>query len=97
MAFVDVDPAGILIASKLPYLVDMVTPELGELEAQLSSPQTGRRDLFRDQYPLAGTALSALDSKNRLWQICALVLTNRSAVVQERWIEGPKYVLIAGD
>lgn len=97
MAFVDVDPAGILIASNLPGLVGMVTPTLVELEAQLSSPQSGRRDLFRDQYPLAGTVLSTIDRQNPLWRVCALVLTHRSAVVQERWIEGATCVLIAGD
>ena len=86
LAFVDADPAGVMIAAGLPSFVGMVTPDLLALEEQLSSPQTGRRDLFQDQYPSVRSALTDIDQWNPARRVCDLILKFRAGVVQERWI-----------
>lgn len=86
LAFVDADPSGIVIAASLPGFIGLVTPELETLERQLASPQTGRRDLFRDQYPNVQTVLDGIDHDSPCRQILDLILRHRSGVVQERWI-----------
>lgn len=55
-AFMDADPAGVAIASLLPNLVGMVLPQPDALEEQLRTPQTGRKDLFLDQYTIYSVA-----------------------------------------
>lgn len=86
LAFVDADPAGVVIAANLPGLVGMITPDLSTLDQQLSSPQTGRRDLFQDQYPSVQTAIAEIPEDAPCRPVLALILKHRSAVVQERWI-----------
>lgn len=88
LAFVDADPAGVAIAAGLPGLAGMVTPDLVTLEAQLSSPKMGRRDLFQDQYPNVQNAIAAIPHGTPCRPVLDLVLKYRSAVVQERWIGG---------
>jgi len=88
LAFVDADPAGVAIAAGLPGLVGMVVPDLLTLEVQLSSPQTGRRDLFQDQYPNVQNAIAAIPHGAPCRPVLDLILKCRSAVVQERWIGG---------
>lgn len=86
LAFVDADLAGVVIATSLPWLVGMVTPDLPTLNQQLSSPQIGRRDLFQDQYPSLQNAIAGISADAPCWIVLDLILKYRSAVVQERWI-----------
>lgn len=86
LAFVDADPAGVAIAASLPGLAGMVTPDLLTLEDQLFSPQTGRRDLFQDQYPSVQNLIAAIPHGTPCRPVLDLILKFRSAVVQERWI-----------
>lgn len=96
MAFVDADPAGVVIAAGLPGLVGMVTPDIAVLEEQLFSPQTGRRDLFHDQYSGIATALANIDQQSPARTVCDLILKYRSSVVQERWLGRDTCILIGG-
>ncbi|MDK9691443.1 DUF7281 domain-containing protein [Azospira sp.] len=86
LAFVDADLAGVVIATSLPWLVGMVTPDLPTLNQQLSSPQIGRRDLFQDQYPSLQNAIAGISADAPCRIVLDLILKYRSAVVQERWI-----------
>lgn len=86
LAFVDADPSGIMIAANLPGIIGLVTPDLVTLEEQLASPRTGRRDLFRDQYPRVQNTLDGIDLDSPCRRVLDLILKHRSGVVQERWI-----------
>ena len=86
LAFVDADPAGVVIAAGLPWLVGMVTPDLLTLNKQLSSPQIGRRDLFQVQYSSVQNAIAGIPADAPCRLVLDLILKYRSAVVQERWI-----------
>lgn len=86
LAFVDADPAGVVIAASLPWLVGMVTPDLSTLNQQLSSPKIGRRDLFQNQYPSFQNAIAGIPADAPCRLVLDLILKHRSAVVQERWI-----------
>lgn len=80
LAFVDADPAGVVIAVSLPWLV------LPTLNQQLSSPQIGRRDLFQDQYPSVQNAIAGIPADAPCRLVLDLILKYRSAVIQECWI-----------
>lgn len=86
LAFVDADPAGVVIAANLPGVVGVVTPDLATLDEQLASPQIGRRDLFLEQFPSVQNALSAISPESHCWTVLNLILRHRSGVVQERWL-----------
>lgn len=86
LAFMDIDPAGIFMANKLPNLVAMIAPAKDVLEIQLSSPQTGRRDLFQSQHLNYGNALNDLPSNSPCLSLWQLVEKHRAGIVQERWI-----------
>jgi len=86
LAFMDIDPAGIFMASKLPKLIAMIAPRVKLLEAQLSSPQTGRRDLFQSQHLKYAQTLNNLPNTSPCLSLWHLVDKHRSGVVQERWI-----------
>lgn len=88
LAFVDADPAGVAIASQLPNLVGMVLPPLDVLEEQLSNPQTARKNLFMDQYPVYGQALDTLGGDHPCHPVWKLISKCAAGVVQERWIHG---------
>lgn len=94
LAFVDADPAGMVIAANLPGLVGVVAPDLHILEGQLASPQTGRRDLFADQYASVQNALHEIAQDSPCRPVLDLILKHRSGVVQERWIGRDLCVLI---
>ena len=87
LAFMDADPAGIAIASKLPNLVGMVLPPLDALEEQLRNPQTARKNLFMDQYPVYGQALDGLGGDHPCHPVWKLISKYAAGVVQERWIK----------
>ncbi|HEY4697446.1 MAG TPA: hypothetical protein VIH29_05495 [Gallionella sp.] len=86
LAFMDIDPAGIFMANKLPKLVAMIAPIKDTLEIQLSSPQTGRRDLFQSQYLNYGNALNDLPINSPCLSLWHLVEKHRAGIVQEHWI-----------
>lgn len=86
LAFMDIDPAGIFMASKLQNLVAMIAPAKDVLEIQLSSPQIGRRDLFQSQYLNYGKALNNLPITSPCFSLWHLVQMHRAGIVQERWI-----------
>lgn len=86
LAYVDVDPASLAMASRLPRIVGVVAPEATVLEKQLASPKIARTDRFQAQYPRAEDELSQMDPANACAALWALVLKHRSAVMQERWI-----------
>lgn len=86
LAFMDIDPAGIFMASKLPNLVAMIAPAKDTLEMQLGSPQAGRRDLFQSQCLNYGNALNNLPINSPCLSLWHLVEKHRAGIVQERWI-----------
>ena len=86
LAFMDIDPAGIFMAKQLPKLIAMIAPAEDALEKQLSSPQTGRRDLFQSQYLNYGNALNDLPINSPCLSLWHLVEKHRAGIVQERWI-----------
>lgn len=86
LAFMDADPAGIYMASKLPGLVGMVLPSIEELESLLSNTKTARLDLFHEQSPIYGGKLDKLDVNHPCKQVWNLVSKHAAGIVQERWI-----------
>ena len=86
LAFMDIDPAGIFMAYKLPRLIAMIAPAKEALEIQLSSPRTGRRDIFQSQYASYGNALNKLPINSPCLSLWRLVEKHRAGIVQERWI-----------
>ena len=86
LAFMDIDPAGIATAAKLPRLAGMLAPEATILEPLLAAAQSGRRDLFQAQYAVHGQQLDDLGSEHPGAMLWLLLVKHRSAVVQERWI-----------
>lgn len=85
LAFVDVDLASIVIASNLPNIVGMVTPQADELDRQLSDG-SARKDLFYNQHPVYASTLESLTNTHCCYQIWKLVSKHKACVVQERWI-----------
>jgi len=86
MAFVDIDPSGLLIANSFDNLVAVIAPSAHVLAEQLASPATGRRDLFVQQYPGASMSLDRLQDSSPVFPLWELVLEHRAGVVQERWV-----------
>lgn len=87
LAFVDADPAGVAIASQFPNLFGMVLPPLDTLKEQLHNPQTARKDLFMDQYPVYGQTLDTLGRDHPCYPAWKLISKSASGVVQERWVQ----------
>lgn len=83
----DADPAGVAIASQLPAIVGMVLPPVDVLEEQLRNPQTARKDLFMDQYPVYGQVLDSLGCEHPCHAVWNLISKCAAGVVQERWIQ----------
>lgn len=88
LAFMDADPAGILMASRMPYLVGMVTPSIERLTEQLSSAKTRRNDLWLQQCPQAASVLDALSEGHPCYKIWQLLKQYQGGIVQERWLDG---------
>ena len=84
LAFVDIDPAGLLIATQQPRLDAIVAPPEAILRAALLAP-TGRRDRYQAQFAQAAPALDALPSRHPVAPLWALLKETRSAVMQERF------------
>lgn len=83
-AFVDYDPAGLLIAAKLPRLAGILAPEPERLERDLAR---GLADRYRDQLPAAAAALDTCASEpvRSLW---ARLRCHGRALPQERYLIG---------
>jgi hypothetical protein len=81
-AFVDYDPAGLLIADGLPRLAGIVAPEPERLERELAH---GLSQRYQDQLPMAAAALgvSASEPVRRLW---AVIRRHGRALPQERYL-----------
>lgn len=81
-AFVDYDPAGLLIADRLPRLAGILAPESDRLERDLAH---GLAERYRDQLPVAGAALdvSMHEPVRRLW---AILRRHGRALPQERYL-----------
>lgn len=81
-AFVDYDPAGLLIADRLPRLAGVIAPDPDRLERDLAHGLPGR---YQDQLPMAAAALDA--SRNEpvraLW---AVIRRHGRALPQEHYL-----------
>ena len=84
-AFVDYDPAGLLIAAGLPRLAGIIAPELARLEQDLAQ---GLPQRYQDQLPMAAAALDASRNEpvRRLW---ALIRRHGRALPQEHYLVDP--------
>ncbi|MBK1645848.1 hypothetical protein CKO25_14530 [Thiocapsa imhoffii] len=67
-AFVDYDPAGLLIAAGLPRLAGIIAPEPARLERDLAQGLTGR---YQDQLPMSMAALDTSGNQHvrALWTL----------------------------
>jgi hypothetical protein len=83
-AFVDYDPAGLLIAAGLPGLAGILAPPPGQLELDLARGLPGR---YEDQLPMAAAALDACTSPpvRALW---AMIRRHGRALPQEFYLGG---------
>ncbi len=81
-AFVDYDPAGLLIAAGLPRLAGIIAPEPARLERDLAHGLPGR---YQDQLPMAAATLDASRNEpvRRLW---ALIRRHGRALPQELYL-----------
>ena len=81
-AFVDYDPAGLLIAAALPGLAGLIAPPLERLEHDLAQ---GLAERYQAQLPMAAAALDASPSApvRRLWTI---IRHHGRALPQERYL-----------
>lgn len=86
LAFVDIDPNGLVIANQFSRLAGVIAPEIAILEELLRSPQTGRRDLFQSQYPGCRHVLDSLPEDSPCRPLWDLISEHRAGLVQERWI-----------
>jgi hypothetical protein len=84
-AFVDYDPAGLLIAAGLPQLAGIIAPEPARLERDLAKGLPGR---YRDQLPMAAAAIDASVNEpvRRLW---AAIRRHGRALPQEHYLVDP--------
>ncbi|MGZ8982990.1 MAG: DUF7281 domain-containing protein [Methylotenera sp.] len=85
LAYVDIDPAGLAIASKLPRLGGIVSPDMGNLEKLLSS-SFKRQDLYDKQCSQYSSYLDSLIPSNPSRQLWEVVKKYRAGVVQERFL-----------
>ncbi|WP_295433255.1 hypothetical protein [uncultured Thiodictyon sp.] len=81
-AFVDYDPAGLLIADALPHLAGLIAPGAEQLERDLARGLPGR---YQIQLPMAIAALDATTSEpvRSLWTI---IRRHGRALPQERYL-----------
>lgn len=84
-AFSDLDPAGLLISSRLPHFAGFLAPSISVIEEVLAS-SVARQDLFAKQYASCARALEDLlvaHPCHTLWKVCK---AHRAGFVQEGWI-----------
>lgn len=83
-AFVDYDPAGLLIAARLPALAGIIAPEPRRLARDL---EQGLSERFQEQLPMAAAALDR-DAQEPIQQIWTLIRRVGRALPQERYLRG---------
>lgn len=85
-AFVDYDPAGLLIAAALPGLAGIIAPDPARFERDLAG---GLAQRYQVQLPMAAAALDATTSEpvQRLWTI---LRRHGRALPQERYVNEPQ-------
>ena len=81
-AFVDFDPAGLLIADSLPRLAGIVSPEHERLERDLVH---GLSERYQDQLPMAAAALDA-STREPVRLLWAIIRRYGRALPQERYL-----------
>lgn len=82
-AFVDYDPAGMVIASGLPRLGLLIAPPAGELADLLM--RFGLRERFEQQLAAATIALDALETHPIVGPVWKLISRSGKALAQERF------------
>ncbi len=80
-AFVDYDPAGMVIAASLPRLDRLVSPPLDELVDLLKT--RGLTDRFLEQLPKASKRLEELVSHPIVGSVCQVIMKHGKAFPQE--------------
>lgn len=83
-AFVDFDPAGLLIAVATPHLAGVIAPPQAQLEQDLARGLPRR---YQDQLPSAAAALDGCDSEP-IRQLWAILRRHGRALPQERYLTG---------
>lgn len=86
LAFVDMDPQGLLVALSCPRLVGVLAPCKDDLERVLGSPALSRPDLYRKQLPGVEARLLGNDNCSSVRILWELIRTYRVGAVQELWI-----------
>lgn len=86
LAFMDLDPSGLQLATKFERLEGIVAPPYETIDEQLRSPISGRRDLFQAQVPMCGEQLNNLPPNSPAKGLWTLITRHKAGVVQERWI-----------
>ena len=84
LAMTDIDPAGLIIAQSLPYVVALVAPELSVLESILINKDTANTTLYSKHANYhAALERSEQLTIRRFWQ---LLKRYQAGVVQEHWL-----------
>lgn len=84
-AFVDYDPAGLLIAAGLPRLAGVIAPPQSRLSQDL---QSGLRDRYEEQLPMAASALDD-DPREFIQRLWRMLRGSGRAIPQEKYLTGP--------
>lgn len=80
-AFVDFDPAGMMIAARLPRIDQLVSPHLDELEMLISD--RGLSDRFMTQVAAMSMALNAIDSDKVVGPVLRVIMSGKKGLPQE--------------
>jgi hypothetical protein len=81
-AFVDYDPAGLLIAARLPRLAGVIAPQSERLARDL---EHGLRDRYEEQLHMAASALDD-DPRESIQKLWHLIRGHGRALPQERYL-----------
>lgn len=92
-AFMDADPAGIAMASKLANLVGVIFPSPSRLEEQLRLPPSRRNDLYLNQCRQYEGVLTGLAENHPCYAAWQMIVHHRAGVVQERWISSERCIV----
>lgn len=90
LALVDLDPAGLLIAQALPFVVGLIAPDVESLEFLL---EQGNPALYHQQRPMAEQTVRN-SPQAIIRQLWALIECHQKGVVQERWLHGDVELIV---